>query len=120
MRTIRFDTPYLKEPLHYDMNILPKDEFMPYMKECLDFIEENVDDADPTMFQTIEFEKFRRVHDYMATSDYGEEKINEGRKDFYNWFNEHDRRRKTNFLETFPEYEDFYNRCRRISGESSS
>lgn len=119
-RTIRFDTPYLKEPLQYDMNILPKDEFMPYMKECLEFIEENVDDEDPTMFQTVEFEKFRRVHDYMATSDYGEEKLNEGRKDFYNWFNEHDRRRKTNFLETFPEYEDFYNRCRRISGESSS
>jgi len=119
-RTIRFDTPYLKEPLHYDMNILPKDEFMPYMSECLEYIEANVDDSDPTMFQTVEYEKFRRVHDYMKTSDYGEEKINEGRKDFYNWFNEYDRRRGTNFLETFPEYEDFYNRCRRISGQSSS
>jgi organic radical activating enzyme len=119
-RTIRFDTPYLKEPLHYDMNILPKDEFMPYMTECLEYIEANVDDSDPTMFQTVEYEKFRRVHDYMKTSDYGEEKINEGRKDFYNWFNEYDKRRNTNFLETFPEYEDFYNRCRRISGQSSS
>ena len=33
-RTIRFDTPYLKEPLHYDMNILP-DELC-HMKESLD------------------------------------------------------------------------------------
>ena len=28
---IRFDTPHLKEPSIYDMNILPKEEFMPYM-----------------------------------------------------------------------------------------
>jgi hypothetical protein len=114
-RTIRFDTPYLKEPLHYDMNILPKEEFMPYMTECLSFIFENVDDDDPTMFQTVEFEKFRRVHDYMKTTIYDEEKLNQGRKDFYNWFNEYDRRRDTNFLETFPEYENFYNRCSRLS-----
>jgi pyruvate-formate lyase-activating enzyme len=114
-RIIRFDTPYLKEPLHYDMNILPKEEFMPYMTECLSFIFENVDDDDPTMFQTVEFEKFRRVHDYMKTTIYDEEKLNQGRKDFYNWFNEYDRRRDTNFLETFPEYENFYNRCSRLS-----
>jgi hypothetical protein len=110
-RTIRFDTPYLKEPLHYDMNILPKNEFMPYMTEALSFIFENVDDDDPTMFQTAEFEKFRRVHDYMQTSDYSQDKLNEGRRDFYNWFNEYDRRRNTNFLETFPEYEQFFNYC---------
>lgn len=110
-RTIRFDTPYLKEPLHYDMNILPKNEFMPYMTEALSFIFENVDDDDPTMFQTAEFEKFRRVHDYMQTSDYSQDKLYEGRRDFYNWFNEYDRRRNTNFLETFPEYEQFFNYC---------
>jgi len=113
-RTIRFDTPYLKEPLHYDMNILPKYEFMPYMTECLEFIKDNVDDSDPTMFQTVEYEKFRRVHDYMETSDYNEEKITEGRKDFYNWFNEYDRRRGTNFLKTFPEYKEFYELCRAL------
>lgn len=114
-RTIRFDTPYLKEPLLYDMNILPKDMFMPYMTECLDYIKENVDDSDPTMFQTVEYEKFRRVHDYMKTSDYGEEKLEEGRRDFYLWFKEYDRRRETNFLETFPEYEEFYLQCKKIA-----
>jgi hypothetical protein len=93
------------------MNILPKNEFMPYMTEALSFIFENVDDDDPTMFQTAEFEKFRRVHDYMQTSDYSQDKLNEGRRDFYNWFNEYDRRRNTNFLETFPEYEQFFNYC---------
>lgn len=120
MRTIRFDTPYLKEPLHYDMNILHKPEFMPYMTEALSFIFENVDDDDPTMFQTMEYEKFRRVHDYMLTTEYDDEKLEEGWTDFYNWFNEYDRRRGTNFLETFPEYEDFYNWCGGISRQSLS
>lgn len=118
-RRIRFDTPYLKEPLHYDMNILPKSEFMPYMTECLEFMKENLDDNDPKKFQQLEYEKFRRVHDYMAKTRYPKEKLDEGRKDFFNWFNEYDRRRNCNFLETFPEYEDFYNRCGRISRESS-
>lgn len=113
-RTIRFDTPYLKEPLHYDMNILPKYEFLPYMTECLKFIEDNVDDKDPTKFQSMEYEKFRRVHDYMETSDYPQEKLNEGRKDFYNWFVEYDKRRGTNFLSTFPEYANFYEQCRLL------
>ena len=114
-RTIRFDTPYLKEPLHYDMNILPKEEFMPYMTEALAFIFENVDDDDPTMFQTVEYEKFRRVHDYMAQTTYSEDKLKIAHKDFYLWFNEYDKRRKTNFLETFPEYRNFYEWCRTLS-----
>ena len=114
-RTIRFDTPYLKEPLHYDMNILPKEEFMPYMTEALAFIFENVDDDDPTMFQTMEYEKFRRVHDYMAQTTYSEDKLKIAHKDFYLWFNEYDKRRKTNFLETFPEYRNFYEWCRTLS-----
>jgi len=71
------------------------------------------------MFQTMEYEKFRRVHDYMQNTEYDEDKLVEGWTDFYNWFNEYDRRRNTNFLETFPEYEDFYNWCGGISRKSS-
>jgi len=32
-------------------------------------------------------------------------------KDFYLFVNEHDRRRGTNFLQTFPELEEFYRIC---------
>lgn len=113
---IRFDTPYLKEPLQYDINILPKDQFMPYMKESLDFIEDNLDDNDVTKFSQLEFEKFRRVVDYMQITHYSGEKIQQGRRDFYNWFNELDNRRGTNFLEIFPEMEDFYNLCESLDG----
>ncbi len=109
---VRFDTPYLKEPLQYDMNILPKEEFMPYMQSNLEFIKNNIDDKDFEKFSSLEYEKFRRVVDYMQTTVYTDDKLKEGRKDFYNWFTEYDRRRGTDFVSTFPEMADFYNRCK--------
>ena len=112
---IRFDTPYLKEPLQYDMNILPKEEFMPYMYESLEYIQSNLDDSDRTKFSQLEYEKFLRVVKYMETTIYSDTKINEGRKDFYNWFTEYDRRRDTNFKETFSELLRFYNDCKNIT-----
>jgi len=108
---IRFDTPYLKEPLQYDMNILPKDKFMPYMEEHLKFIKDNLDDFNNHKFSELEYEKFRRVVDYMAVTNYSEERLIEGRRDFYNWFTEYDRRRNVNFSETFPEMMNFYKQC---------
>jgi hypothetical protein len=118
-RKIRFDTPYLKEPLQYDMNILPLNEYLPYMDATLDFILKNMDDYDVTKFSTLEYEKFRRVRDYMASTpnnpSYTKERINEGRADFYNWFTEFDIRRDTNFIRTFPEMKDFWLMCREAA-----
>jgi organic radical activating enzyme len=108
---IRFDTPYLKEPLQYDMNILPKDEFMPYMNSALEYIKNNIS---PDKFTEIEYEKFRRVVSYMETTTYPEGKLAEGRKDFYAWFSEHDRRRGTNFTQTFPELNNFFELCKNV------
>jgi hypothetical protein len=112
---VRFDTPYLREPLQYDMNILPKDEFMPYMYESLKFMEENTDDSRPDAFTTIEYEKFKRVVDYMAETVYDEKKLIEGRRDFYNWFNELDDRREADMLSVFPEMMDFYRLCQETN-----
>lgn len=109
---VKFDTPYLKEPLQYDMNLLPKDEFMPYMHSHLSFIKDNVDDKNFDKFTSLEYERFRRVVDYMETTHYTEDRIAEGRRDFYNWFTEYDRRRNVNFVSTFPELVNFYNSCR--------
>ena len=108
---IRFDTPFLKEPLQYDMNLLPKDEFMPYMKSHLDFILANLDDKNRSKFSELEYEKFLRVVKYMESSIYTPEKLKEGKRDFFNWFAEYDRRRGTDFRKTFPELEDFYFEC---------
>lgn len=108
---IRFDTPHLKEPLQYDMNILPKDEFMPYMYSTLDFIKSNIDNQSVEKFSDMEYEKFRRVVTYMETTHYTDQRIHEGRRDFFRWFTEYDNRRNTDFVATFPEMESFYSRC---------
>ncbi len=108
---IRFDTPYLKEPLQYDMNILPKDEFMPYMYKSLEFIKNHMSRLTRGKFSELEYEKFRRVVDYMETTHYPEAKLKEGRKDFYAWFTEYDKRRGTNFVTTFPHLAEFYRAC---------
>ena len=88
---------------------------MPYMEESLQFIKDNLDDSDLSKFTTVEYEKFRRVVDYMQNTEYSDSSIVEGRKDFYNWFNALDERRDTNFIETFPELEDFYNQCKLLN-----
>ncbi len=109
---IRFDTPYLKEPLQYDMNILPKDEYMPYMKRHIDFMLANLNDNDPGKFSSLEYEKFLRVVKYMETTVYDDKQLTEGRRDFFNWFREFDKRRGNSFLTVFPEMETFMELCK--------
>jgi len=115
---VRFDTPYLREPIQYDINILPKDEYMPYMYKTLEFMKDNVDDKSSKKFSTIEYEKFKRVVDYMAETVYPEEKLIEGRRDFYNWFNELDERRGTDMLSVYPEMLNFYRLCQKANREN--
>ena len=114
-RKIIFDIPYLKEPLQYDMLILPKEEYLPYFDKILNFVKDNLDENDSTKFSDLEYERFRRVRDYFATKTYSDEKLLEGRKDFYNWFTEYDKRRDVNFLETFPEMSAFFEQCKQLN-----
>lgn len=114
---IHFDTPYLKEPLQYDMNILSKEDYMPYMESHLQFIKDNLDDSSKYAFSTLEYEKFRRVVDYMRTAEYPQERIQEGRKDFHNFFQEQNRRRNINYEETFPEMTKFFYQCKQAANK---
>ena len=109
---IHFDTPYLKEPLQYDMNILPKEDYIPYMENHLRFIEQNMGDS-KHHFSNLEYEKFRRVVDYMKATTYDDQKLKEGRKDFWNFFKEHDRRRNKSFESMFPEMKNFFEICKK-------
>jgi len=108
---LRFDTPYLREPLIFDMNILPK-SYIKYQVQCLKFMMEN-------RFSSMEIEKFKRVAQYMASTNYDEAKLIQARKDFYIWITESDRRKNKNFLETFPEMTDFYLECKQLCNQSN-
>jgi hypothetical protein len=51
----------------------------------------------------------------MAETVYPEEKLIEGRRDFYNWFNELDERREADMLSVFPEMLGFYRLCQETN-----
>jgi organic radical activating enzyme len=106
--SVSFDTPYLKEPPHWMINILPEG-FIKHQEATLQFIVNNKE-----WFTDVEYEKMLRVTDYMKENPVSEEKIKAGRRDFYSFFTENDRRLGTNLLETFPEYKDFYEMCKEV------
>jgi len=51
----------------------------------------------------------------MAETVYPNDKLIEGRRDFYNWFNELDERRETDMLSIFPEMLNFYRLCQEAN-----
>lgn len=112
------DTPYLKEPLHWMINILPP-EFGVYMEENLAFMEAHrqTSDNDAIGFTNVEIEKFKRVVDYMRDKTTDPEIIRRGRRDFFAFFSEHDKRRGTSLVETFPQYAEFYELCRKVHAD---
>ena len=90
------------------INILTED-FISYMDDNLVFIKDNKD-----YFTDVEYEKFLRVTNYMKENPVDPKKISQGRRDFYSFFSENDRRLGTDLLKIFPEYTEFYNLCKSI------
>jgi hypothetical protein len=116
---IMFDTPYLKEPPHWMINLLPKEEFGKYIDSDLMFIQDNI--SAPGLvhgFQEQEFEKLKRVRNYFYQGGprIDETLITNGRKDFYKFFSEYDKRSVgLGLLELFPEYRNFYYMCKELN-----
>lgn len=100
------DIPPLVDPTYWSINILTPN-FMSYMNDTVKFMEENSE-----WFLDIEIHKFKRVTELMRNNTDDLKKIQKGRRDFYVFFTENDKRLGTNFLNTFPEYSDFYQLCK--------
>ena len=104
------DMPYLRGPEHQSMAILTPD-YMHYVEDQLSFVKEpHVING----YHDYEINRMDRV--YRVFKDYMSREVDRNilkhRRDFVRFFDEHDRRRGTNFLKTFPEMEDFYNLCK--------
>jgi organic radical activating enzyme len=111
-RAVTFDTPYLRYPPHQCVNILP-DEFVSYIKEAEDYMVAN--QGGVSGFTQLEIDKARRLQAFMMHKDALQPgQLETYRKDLAIFVDEHDARRGTNFLETFPEYADFYRICKDI------
>lgn len=109
---VKFDTPHLKEPVLFDMRILPKVEYLPYLEDCMAFIEANCEDGNNRKFSSIELEKIRRIVEYMRNTTLNDADLFAARKNFYHWISEHDKRYNKSFISTFPEMQDFWNICK--------
>ena len=67
-------------------------------------------------YSDIEIQKIKRIYDWKVTNWMDKEKhVKNYQYNFYRFVTEHDKRRGTNFIETFPELESFYNKCSRIT-----
>jgi organic radical activating enzyme len=110
------DIPYLRYPQHQGIKILTPD-FLPYIESQVNFMEQNLIDYSSREllgFENSEFEKMKRVYFLFKSQIENQENVDQERKDFFIFVNEHDRRRNTNFLQTFPEFKNFYNICAEL------
>jgi hypothetical protein len=77
----------------------------------MDFYEQTRVGLDGFGFTDIEISKVNRIYDWMMIKE-NDRTINTNRRDFKIFVDEHDKRRGTNFIKTFPEFEDFYNKIK--------
>ena len=111
---IWFDIPLLRAPHWQCIQILPE-HYCEYLEEAIEFMKQNEADEeniDYTGFKDFEIDKAIRNLNWMKEgAKLSQEDLNKSRANFYKFFNQHDARRGTDFLATFPEMGDWYNIC---------
>lgn len=108
-----FDTPLLRQPKWQSLQILPA-PYIRILEKVADWMELNmVTDANPFVgFKDFEVQRMRRDIDWMKKGqELPEDYIKLQRADFWRFFQEHDKRRGTDFLKTFPQMRDFWQEC---------
>ena len=116
MRRVFFDLPYLHFPPWQALDILPDKMAEGYLKDGLAFMEENQyhEDKKRHGFSPFQINKMKRLLALVERPvDREKQKIN--RINFYKFFNEHDCRRGTDFLHTFPELRAFWFDCKELA-----
>ena len=108
-----FDTPLLRTPTWQSLQILPP-VYIGVLERVADWMELNLETEDEPFqgFKDYEVQRLRRDIAWMQEGcmldpDY----VKLQRADFYRFFNEHDQRRQTDFLTTFPEMREFWKEC---------
>jgi organic radical activating enzyme len=109
-----FDTPILRQPTWQSLQILPP-VYVKRLQDVINWMKENLETADQPFqgFKDYEVQRMQRVVDWMREgSKLDSNYVIMQRADFFRFFNEHDKRRDTNFLNTFPEMKEFWEECR--------
>lgn len=101
-----FDIPLLRQPAWQQVTLLPE-AYQEVHQQAISWMKLN-QGTDMRDFRDFEIEKMTRNLNYWKqniTVDV------DTHKNFHRFFSEHDRRRGTNFLTTFPEMREFWHRC---------
>jgi hypothetical protein len=109
---IWFDIPMLHSPDWLSPKLFP--EMIHILERSLEFMLANKESEYSRFkgFKDFEISKVTRLINWVKQTD----KFNKERAEhnFYLFFKQHDQRRNTDFVKTFPELTDFWNRCKDI------
>ena len=113
-----FDTPILRSPNWQSIQLLPA-SYADSLEEVWSFMLKQIDsnkDNPLHGFKDYELQRLQRVIDFMGEGcNLDPEYVKIQKADFYRFFNEHDKRRGTGFLRTFPEMAEFWNECKHYA-----
>ena len=109
-----FDTPILRQPTWQSLQIMPA-VYARRLQDVVDWMSTNMETEKRPFrgFKDYEVQRLQRVVDWMKEgSKLDPDYVIMQRADFYRFFNEHDKRRKTDFVNTFPEMREFWSECK--------
>ena len=111
---IWFDVPQLTDPDFLNPKLLP--DMIKELERTVEFMKYNPETKwnEFKGFSDFEISKVQRLIDWIK-SDTGFDR-KKAQKNFYLFWSEHDRRRGTSFVNTFPELTDFFQECRQLNG----
>tara|TARA_B100000686_G_C16744537_1_gene948607 strand:- start:25 stop:1485 length:1461 start_codon:yes stop_codon:yes gene_type:complete len=110
------DSSYLRHPTHQTVQVLPPEWSNSILRQAqyMDYLSVPLFDYRNIGFSDIETQKIKRIYDWMISVDQDSYELKEQRYNFGKFFQEHDKRRNTNFKQAFPELSDFYQKCLEI------
>ena len=105
-----FDTPVLREPAWQSLQILPE-SYAEKLEWLWAWMVRQIETPDQPFkgFKDYELSRLDRDIAWMRAAQ--DQDHSQAKADFYRFFSEHDRRRDTDFLKTFPEMKSWWTEC---------
>lgn len=112
---VTLDIPYLRDPGHQAVYIM-EPELMIYIDQQIKFMEDHIESPANGYagFKEVEIYKLRRIKSVIEEALANPKDLDRLRKDFIIFVDEHDLRRGTNFLETFPGFKGIYEKWKTL------
>lgn len=117
-----FDTPILRQPSWQSVQLLPE-SYVDMLETSWSFMLKHLETPDNPYkgFKDYELHRLQRVIDWMREGVKLDKSVLATHKsNFYKFFNEHDKRRGTDFLISNPEMTHFWNECKSFALKGTS